>query len=88
MISGKLTLAPGITRVQGCRGTVRATATIGHAAVGSGRATVGRLCGYRIRLRLAGSRLNPAGQVRLTVQFAGNMDMLARSAAPLVVRYG
>ena len=88
VISGKLALAPGITRAQGCRGTVRATATIGHAAVGSGRATVGRLCGYRIRLHLAGSRLRPAGQVRLTVGFAGNMDMLARSAAPLVVRYG
>jgi CSLREA domain-containing protein len=87
-ISGRLSLPPGLARAVGCRGSVTVRGTIGRTAVASARTTIGRACGYRLRVTLHGRLLGRSGRVRLTVRFQGNAVLKARPAAPLLVRLG
>jgi CSLREA domain-containing protein len=86
-ISGRLSLPPGLGRDAGCRGSVGVRGTIGRTAVASARTTIGRACGYRVKVTLRGRLLGPS-RVRLTVRFQGNAVLTARPAAPLLVSIG
>ncbi len=87
-ITGKLKLPAGVSRSEGCSGSVSVKALHGKFGVGSAHGQVGRRCGYQLKVTLHGSHMGSAGMANLVVVFRGNSVLARRKAAPLVVHFG
>jgi Ca2+-binding RTX toxin-like protein len=78
--SGAVALPAGVTRAQGCSGTVTLTVKVGRRTVASRTAKLSRTCGYSARLPRS-SRTR-----KVTARFSGNAVLTARSSPARTVR--
>ncbi|HWF75034.1 MAG TPA: hypothetical protein VG186_16915 [Solirubrobacteraceae bacterium] len=87
-VSGSLTLPKGVTRGQGCKGTVTVVTKHGAKQVTAHAAKVSRRCTYSATASLSAHRLKGHGTLSFTVTFNGNAKLGADTAKPAKAVFG
>jgi Ca2+-binding RTX toxin-like protein len=81
-LSGKLTLPDVVSRSQGCNGgQVSISVKAGSKTVATRRATLSRVCEYRLRVTFNHRPSRKTSRLKFSARFAGNDVMSAKSAS-------
>jgi hypothetical protein len=81
--SGKVTLPTGVTKANGCKGTVTITLKKGKKTVTSKKATVRKDCTYSAKVKVT-----KKAKMTASAKFGGNAAVGAKSSAKINVRAG
>jgi hypothetical protein len=87
-VTGRLGLPAGLSAAVGCKGKVMLLATVGKASAGRARATIGKRCGYSLRVTFKSSGLPSHGRARLVVAFVGTPVLAKSKSRAVVVKFG
>lgn len=87
-VSGSLILPKGLTRRQGCKGTVTIVMKHNSVKVSSGAGRLSTKCRYLGTGSFSAAELPGQGTVTFTVRFDGNRKLRPLTAKPVKARYG
>lgn len=82
-IKGKLGLPTGVTKLKGCSGTVTVTFKNGRKTVAAKKAGLKKDCTYAVT-----TTVGKKGRMKVSVKFAGNSVLAAKTSARLNARAG
>jgi predicted outer membrane repeat protein len=86
-LAGKLTLPQGITKTEGCSGSVTITITSGAKRLASHKVKVSRTCSYKTTFSV-NKKLTGHGKLRARARFGGNLTLSSTKSKTITLRYG
>jgi hypothetical protein len=87
-LSGTLTLPQGLSKSQGCKGTVTVLVQHGAKKLASHSVNVTKKCTYSRTVSFSARQLKGHGTLSFAVTFNGNSELAARTAKAVTARFG